>query len=576
MSIQSEQSAILKTALSLARARSIPSKTSTIMKTIPQSTAATRVFATAELLEAIMLEVLGSEVIDCAGRHDNRASGYEERVECAKTVLHMQRVNKTFQSCILGSPALRRQLGLATRVGTQRAISVNTLMLKPYRWIAPWRSPIPINGLEHFCLFNNDKGVAVSFEITDRRRLQDTLRNSPASWLKLWVSCPMPEHIRLSIGSCHRDAKTGADLYWWQMEIKVKAEILGVLLDLAMSLKGAAEELERVKSRQEDFRIKKGRWEDDWKKWFTAQQLEMIVEGPAVRVIEVRAPLSVCKIHIKTFQYCTTSYTYTSSRLVTIIEAAMSSTTSAVAKVFTTAELLEAILLEADFQTALVARRVNGYFQACIKGSSKLQEKLFFKLRPAKTAIDWHKDEPEYNPLLLRQNCAAEGDRMKHYQSPYLELQGLFGGFYLSRCKKEGEDEVLQVVFDDFDLCALRHTLATQQPTFLDMYLCQTTTSKIQVCVQNLSQMTFMSCFDTTNWDIVHAQAQIGTFGQLLKLAMSMHGAARKLAQSEVEKQSEAHHLCVCGNINEAFDWKNHFTRQQLDMLEEDPKFLLN
>ncbi|KAF7194857.1 hypothetical protein HII31_03817 [Pseudocercospora fuligena] len=248
----------------------------------PQNTATTRVFATTELLEAILLEVSESGPVDAGGGHNERIAGYAERVEGVKTVLLAQRVNKIFQSCIQGSSALLCQLGLKTRIKAQRAISINTLILKPHRWIAPWRSPIPINGIEHFCLYNNDAGLTVSFEIADRHRLQATLRVNSASMLKLWVSCPMPEHIRLSIESCHRDAKTGANWYWWQMEMKVKAGALGVLLGLAASLKEAAEELERVKSCQEDFRIRKGDWEDDWKKWFTAEQLEMIVEDPVV------------------------------------------------------------------------------------------------------------------------------------------------------------------------------------------------------------------------------------------------------------------------------------------------------
>ncbi|KXS93517.1 hypothetical protein AC578_1447 [Pseudocercospora eumusae] len=254
--------------------------------TPPQSSAATRVFATTELLESILLEVLRTEVFDRTDSHDKKISNHNERVKCAKTILHTQRINKKFQSCIQGSPALRRHLGLGldtTRLSAQREITVNALILKPHRWIAPWRSQIPIHGLEHFSLYNNDNGVTISFEIADIVRLQDTLRENSASLLKMWVSCPMPEYLCLSIESCHRDAGTGAaDGYWWQMEMKVKAGVLGVLIGLAVSLKEAAEGLERVKACQEDFRIKKGRWEDDWRKWFTVEQLEMIVEGPVV------------------------------------------------------------------------------------------------------------------------------------------------------------------------------------------------------------------------------------------------------------------------------------------------------
>lgn len=49
-------------------------------------------------------------------------------------------------------------------------------------------------------------------------------------------------------------------------------------------------------------------------------------------------------------------------------------------RVLDTVELLEMILLEADPRTALASQRVNKMFIATIKGSEKLQDKLWLKL----------------------------------------------------------------------------------------------------------------------------------------------------------------------------------------------------
>jgi len=76
---------------------------------------------------------------------------------------------------------------------------------------------------------------------------------------------------------------------------------------------------------------------------------------------------------------------------------------SPTATVFATPELLEAILLELPMRSLLTCQRVDRTFQATIKGSTKLQVNLYYRLAPQTTTspiiTDFNLEKQNANPI---------------------------------------------------------------------------------------------------------------------------------------------------------------------------------
>lgn len=81
---------------------------------------------------------------------------------------------------------------------------------------------------------------------------------------------------------------------------------------------------------------------------------------------------------------------------------------TAVSQVFGVAELLEAILVELPMRDLLLSQRVSKTFQLTIKGSTKLQRKLFFvPMDPAQRRNDVMPDILIVNPLVAEYKRTA-------------------------------------------------------------------------------------------------------------------------------------------------------------------------
>ncbi|KAK3691332.1 hypothetical protein LTR37_018693 [Vermiconidia calcicola] len=80
--------------------------------------------------------------------------------------------------------------------------------------------------------------------------------------------------------------------------------------------------------------------------------------------------------------------------------------TTALAAVLATTELLEAVLLELDMKTLLLAQRVSQRFRDVIKASPTLQMKLFFRPATIKQAIKLCDISSQSGVLFLKQNAA--------------------------------------------------------------------------------------------------------------------------------------------------------------------------
>ncbi|KXS93516.1 hypothetical protein AC578_1446 [Pseudocercospora eumusae] len=277
----------------------------------------------------------------------------------------------------------------------------------------------------------------------------------------------------------------------------------------------------------------------------------------------------------------------------------MSTTASATSRVFATAELLEAILLEADTHTVLFAQRVNCNFQTCIKESPPLQQKLFFKPVSANSAIEPHKDEPGQNPLLFKTICIPDSDDPPVEGGPFSRSrvwanETSIMQFELYYSKDEDGREVLLMDFDDSEVDKLRRdleNLVPQHPTFLDMYPCQNADSKLRIRVISDRH----PCIRPGEvWFHMVVDVQMRPLGQLLQFSMSMQRALKSIlrAWEEYEVRFMAYYqnyrkIRTRGAVsdesilvepdypdkpNEDLEWKKHFTAQQCDMMVDTPK----
>ncbi|KAF7194844.1 hypothetical protein HII31_03804 [Pseudocercospora fuligena] len=251
--------------------------------------AATRVFATPELLEVILLKVCETRL----GRTRWRA----------RDVLLSQRVNRAFRSCILGSPEIQRRLGFKQEIiqapgpvedelgecGQNRLLwAFNDLVLA-------------VTGLPRVYFSKRAKNISdeelpysmISFERSPYpQHFEAILKDNAASFLKMYPQRPALDRIVIQVSQCEMwmVKKMGIEVFCWCAQITVKLQPLGKLFELAASLQKAAKEIERIEEamnwweRNEDdardYEIPTPTEVFDWKKSFTEEQMEWVAGEP--------------------------------------------------------------------------------------------------------------------------------------------------------------------------------------------------------------------------------------------------------------------------------------------------------
>ena len=205
--------------------------------------AATRVFATPELLEAILLEMWKTRV---------GLTRWQ-----AKDVLLSQRVNRAFRSCILGSPEIQRRLGFRPEiveapgpVEDERGECGENDFLWTINDVVS-----AVTGLSRVYFSNKAKSISdeelpypkISFERPTTVEAA-ALKDNPASFLKMYPQRPALECIVIQVSQCEMwmVKKMGIEVFCWCAQITVKLQPLGKLFELAASLQEAAKEIERI------------------------------------------------------------------------------------------------------------------------------------------------------------------------------------------------------------------------------------------------------------------------------------------------------------------------------------------
>ncbi|EME78757.1 uncharacterized protein MYCFIDRAFT_178864 [Pseudocercospora fijiensis CIRAD86] len=259
--------------------------------------AATRVFTTPELLEAILLEV---QAIECPRSWESLKDWFTPTWQ-ARDVLLSQRVSRAFRSCISGSPEIQRRLGFRPeRIQDDKRgeTKQNGRVWAFDRFVWQFEG----NARVHLCKKSFSDEVPYPMIWFERPRyphvLEGAPKDSPASFLKMYPQRPARECIvvRISKWDMWMIRRAGIELFCWSAQVTVKLQPLGGLFDLAASLQKAADGIERVEEagnwwqRNEevarDFGMPEPSEVFDWREFFTTAQMDRAARRRAVRDLE--------------------------------------------------------------------------------------------------------------------------------------------------------------------------------------------------------------------------------------------------------------------------------------------------
>ncbi|KXS93985.1 hypothetical protein AC579_7623 [Pseudocercospora musae] len=182
--------------------------------------AATRAFATLELLEAILLEIWETILWQTGG------------------VLISQRVNRAFRSCILGSPEIQRRLGLKVKI-IRVPVPIFSHLRAPRLNRLAYRALTKLKGLEGVQLLTHPTETLTLRQFD----LEMALKDNSASFL-MYLRSPMSEYTIILISQMERRRRL--ELTWRSAQVTFKVQPFGVLVKMAMSLQNPADDIERI------------------------------------------------------------------------------------------------------------------------------------------------------------------------------------------------------------------------------------------------------------------------------------------------------------------------------------------